>query len=595
MVNIFKAFLATKLDAGGSETIIYLDRITTLTGETVATSQFTTLGRGILTVNPDGDGNISYPEYISFTTVSGTTVTGASRGLSALSNSTVTANKRFHPVGTPVVISFGVHNVLDIIDYVDDQIGAATIGTSAVVVGTAGETVAAGQLVYLKNDGKWWLCDADTASTVEGVQLGIAQGAGSADGDITNGVMLKGLDTHQSGLVAGTTYYASNTAGSISSSAGTTSKVIGIGKDTTSIYFDPSYNNILTSSQKDAMAGTYGTPSSSNKFVTNDDTSNDSADQSQTTQDTTISVGEADTTTKYNLLAQSFVPSKTSISGVKLYKSADTGTFTGTVKIALQADSSGSPSGSDLASVTLTNNQYEYLSTGEFLARFGTDYKSLDTSATYWIVITCSTSDTSNHPNLGANSAGGYASGSIKYKNTTDGWTAVSTTDLYFKTLEGIQTTLVRTNSSGYVPVSMIPKATAKQYTYMAQLSMSDSSTTITISHGLGVCPSLIKFRGHLLYGVSTANSYVSNTEGYATVGSDGTITYKYAASLTMGGSGNDYNVSSTNRLGYILSASDIGQIFTVSKVSEDSVEITLTKNGAPATKTAFYTIDIIA
>ena len=144
MVNLFKAYLSTKLDAGGSETTIYLDRITTLTGETVATSHFATLGRGILTVNPDGDGTTSYPEHISFTTVSGTTLTGAIRGLSTLSDSVVTANKRYHPVGTPVVISFGVHNMLDLIGYIDDQVAALVLGAATVVLGTAGETITAG-------------------------------------------------------------------------------------------------------------------------------------------------------------------------------------------------------------------------------------------------------------------------------------------------------------------------------------------------------------------------------------------------------------------------------------------------------------------
>lgn len=244
--NVFKAYLSVKLDAGGSETTVSLDRVTTLTDETISTSLFTTLGRGILTVNPDGDGEISYPEYISFTTVTGSTVTGAIRGLSALSNSVVTANKRFHPVGTPVVISFGVHDIQDIIDYVDEEVAALAIGTANVVLATAGETVTAGQLVYLKNDGKWWLADADTLTTVDGVQLGLAQGDGAADGSITGGVMKQGLDTHQSGLVAGTTYFASNTAGGLSTTAGTNSKAVGVARSATSIYFDPNFTYALT-------------------------------------------------------------------------------------------------------------------------------------------------------------------------------------------------------------------------------------------------------------------------------------------------------------------------------------------------------------
>lgn len=250
MPNTFKAYLSSKLAAAGSETTIYLDRVTTITGETILTSHFATLGRGILSINPDGDGQTSYPEWASFTAVSGTTLTGVTRGLSALSNSVVAANKRYHPVGTPVVISFGVHNVQDLIDYVDDQVGAASIGTGNVVLATAGEDVASGELVYLKDDGKWWLTDANTIATVDGVQLGIAQGAGSTDGNITGGVLLKGLDSNQSGLVAGTTYYASDTAGAISDSAGTNSRIIGVGKSTTTLYFDNNYGQLLSIPEK---------------------------------------------------------------------------------------------------------------------------------------------------------------------------------------------------------------------------------------------------------------------------------------------------------------------------------------------------------
>ena len=128
VANVFIAYLAQKLTKNGSETTIYLDRMTTLTGETVTTSDFADFSRGILTVNPDGDGESSFPEYISFTAVSGNTLTGAQRGLSARSNSVIAANKRFHPVGTPVVFSFGSHNIQDIVDYIDAEIAALTVG-----------------------------------------------------------------------------------------------------------------------------------------------------------------------------------------------------------------------------------------------------------------------------------------------------------------------------------------------------------------------------------------------------------------------------------------------------------------------------------
>lgn len=255
-INLYKAFLSRQLDAGGSDTVIYVDRVTNVLGEELTTSDISNFGRGVLTVNPDADGTTAQPEFISFTGVSGNTFTGAVRGLSGKSNIETTSLKRYHPVGTPVVISVGFHNIKDVVDYVDNQIGTVTVGTSTNVDGTAGETLAAGEFVYLKNDGKWWKADASTSATSEGVQLGIAQGAGAADGAITNGVMVRGIDTNQSGLVTGTTYYLSDTAGDIGTSAGTVEKVIGVARSTTSIYFDPVYATVPTASQINAFAPT---------------------------------------------------------------------------------------------------------------------------------------------------------------------------------------------------------------------------------------------------------------------------------------------------------------------------------------------------
>ena len=135
--------------------------------------------------------------------------------------------------------------------------------------------------------------------------------------------------------------------------------------------------------------------------------------------------------------------------GKKLFdKRADTGSFTGTVKIALQADTAGSPSGVDLASVTLSNAAWLAQNVGWINAIFSSEYTAA-IGTTYWIVATMSTSDNSNHPNFGTNSAGGYASGSVKRKNTTDGWTAVATIDMTFKELVGVAGKAVRADATG--------------------------------------------------------------------------------------------------------------------------------------------------
>lgn len=161
-------------------------------------------------------------------------------------------------------------------EWVLTVVNGGPVTTSKLVIsGTAGETVAAGNMVYLKaSDGRWWKTDADTASTVENVMLGISQGAGTAGNSITNGVLIaQGVDANQSGLVANTVYYYSNTAGALSSTPGTKEVTAGIALSASTFVFSPRFNQQLTEDEQDALAGTSGTPSSTNKFVTNDDTS----------------------------------------------------------------------------------------------------------------------------------------------------------------------------------------------------------------------------------------------------------------------------------------------------------------------------------
>lgn len=158
--------------------------------------------------------------------------------------------------------------------YVDATATGTTNVNRIIVSGNAGETVSAGQLLYLDvADGEWKKCDADTAATVDNINLGIAQGAGTDGNSITGGVLTYGIDTNQTGLTANNVYYASNTAGGISNTPGTTEVTIGYSVSTTSIFFDPRYNQQITENEQDALVGTSGTPSSTNKYVTANDES----------------------------------------------------------------------------------------------------------------------------------------------------------------------------------------------------------------------------------------------------------------------------------------------------------------------------------
>jgi hypothetical protein len=165
-------------------------------------------------------------------------------------------------------------NDLTRLSYIQSLVLGTLTTINLKVPGTAGATIAAGNLVYFDTaSGHWKLATASTAATVQNVILGIAQGAGTSGNPITNGVLLEGLDANQSGLTAGSIYYAGNTAGTIGSSAGTTNVGVGIANSATQLYFKPRFNQQLTQSQIDALAGTSGSGiSSSNKLVDNADT-----------------------------------------------------------------------------------------------------------------------------------------------------------------------------------------------------------------------------------------------------------------------------------------------------------------------------------
>ena len=255
----------------------------------------------------------SSAEFISFTGITqnanGTaTLTGVTRGLDKVSPFTTNASYRLPHSGQSIFILSDAPQVFNeyavkqnantfsavqeftvlptssggnatnsnqLITYA--QALAMATGTAAinriVVAGNGGETITAGQLVYLLvSDGEWYLCDADTAATVDNIILGIAQGAGSNGAAITSGVLLFGLDSNQTGLTNNTAYYAGNTAGAISATVGTVEVSVGISRSTTSLLFYPRYNQQLTENQQDALVGTSGVPSDSNRYVTQADT-----------------------------------------------------------------------------------------------------------------------------------------------------------------------------------------------------------------------------------------------------------------------------------------------------------------------------------
>lgn len=77
-----------------------------------------------------------------------------------------------------------------------------------------------------------------------------------------------GKDETSTSLTVGAPYYASDTAGAIASSAGSTEVVLGFGDQDGNLFFNPRYAQQITEDEQDALAGNGGTPASGNTYVT---------------------------------------------------------------------------------------------------------------------------------------------------------------------------------------------------------------------------------------------------------------------------------------------------------------------------------------
>lgn len=150
--------------------------------------------------------------------------------------------------------------------------GAVTFDQQIISNQTSGEALAINDVVYFKeSDALWYKVDADLTATFDQLQMGICKTVAVSSG-ITIQVAISGPVSGFSGLTAGSKYYASNTAGAITTTPGTNSVFVGWALTTTILLFTPFVKTLPTQKEKDAMAGgsTFGTPSSTNKFITQD-------------------------------------------------------------------------------------------------------------------------------------------------------------------------------------------------------------------------------------------------------------------------------------------------------------------------------------
>lgn len=313
MADLFKYVQAQDFYLNGSgcsatDTTISLVSFKLPSGVNIAMSDFGSVG--CITLEP----NTSREENITFTGVTqnadgSATLTGVTRGLKFVDpyDQDITLRQP-HSGGAKAVISNNVQfynnlssksndetvtgvwtftqfpqksgpttptaaNELATKGYVDLVAGGISVTNQVLINGTAGENLTAGNLVYFKeSDQRWWKTDATSAATVQGVQLAIVQSTVTT-GNTAN-FLLSGQDSNQSSLTPGSKYYASNTPGAIASSAGTVNVFVGNAISATIIMVNFRREDMPTALQKAALVGSSGTPSSTNQYLTENDTTN---------------------------------------------------------------------------------------------------------------------------------------------------------------------------------------------------------------------------------------------------------------------------------------------------------------------------------
>lgn len=156
----------------------------------------------------------------------------------------------------------------------------------------------------------------------------------------------------------------------------------------------------------------------------------------QNTQNANGTFGAVNATTKINKRAQSFIAKDSKLPLIQIWKSADTGTFTGDVRIAIHQNISGAPSDSELWGLDITNATWSAFSDGAYatiIASDSTSFQKLVSGTTYWLVLSSTTADDSNHPNVGLDSTADFTDGNSATWNVTDGWTNSTTESWSFR------------------------------------------------------------------------------------------------------------------------------------------------------------------
>lgn len=163
-------------------------------------------------------------------------------GTEVLTNKTLTS---------PTINAASVSGILQMAENtsltLDASLSADGTWSGVVIAGTAGATLAFGDLIYLSAaDSRWELADADSVTTAGPVLLGMCVLAAAADGSATN-ILLQGnirADAAFPALTISAPVYVGTTAGDIQVAAPSGDndvvRIVGQALTADSIYFNPS-------------------------------------------------------------------------------------------------------------------------------------------------------------------------------------------------------------------------------------------------------------------------------------------------------------------------------------------------------------------
>ena len=179
-------------------------------------------------------------------TLDGVTIGGASAAAATFTTVTATTINAF-TTGGAITLAENTSIALDPAGSADGKYTGITIA------GTAGATLAFGDLIYLAvADSRWELCDADALATAGNVMIGMCVLAAAADGSATT-VLLMGqirADAKFPALTVGAAVYAGETAGAVQvaipTGADNVIRVVGFALTADEMYFNPSQDHQTT-------------------------------------------------------------------------------------------------------------------------------------------------------------------------------------------------------------------------------------------------------------------------------------------------------------------------------------------------------------